>query len=546
MQAANLTTWLAELGARLDRHDHAGAMSLLVERSSELLALQGGPESLVAFLADAHRRGRASGVHDAWTLLLDADLAALIDGAQDTLRGHALATFAALLLDRHVDTRPCARCGGPRGEGGDPLARLARGCHFAAAGRFLDAVAELDPAHADAQAPSPLRAAAGLVAAQVVLRCGEPIEGRRRFEALAPLCPEGTGLALLIEIHLLRALLSAGEQLERVRARAAELRDGDGPAIVRELARRLHAFAAVMLGQAPGELPFEASPEAHLDAAEVAVLAGQRVPLPPLLAIAGACERDGRAYLEARARIAAAYAGFAHDDDVVRARAAQEVSRARRLCDAHGYPHLSARCDLLLAIVADGSRAPTDHERRLETVLERAPSVTMLERIAESVLHRRPAQQLAPGDARLLSLLGHSRLPAYSVDDGTGARLVGALDLERWRGRADLVIDLDRSELVARGRVVRGQARLVAVLAHLVSAGARPVEADELFRAVWNARTYTPLRHRNAVYLAISRTRRVLAPLLGGPPIERHPGGWRVQSDLYAIVVRAVPGDARR
>lgn len=58
---------------------------------------------------------------------------------------------------------------------------------------------------------------------------------------------------------------------------------------------------------------------------------------------------------------------------------------------------------------------------------------------------------------------------------------------------------------------------------------------------MWNARVYTPLRHRNAVYLAISRARRILSAELGEAPIVRHPSGWCLRDDLYAIVVRRAP-----
>lgn len=538
MPPTSLDAWFAALTARLERHDHAGAMTFLVERSAELLAVPGGPSALVAFLAEA--RARADAI-DPWSYVLAADLESLVDAGVGSPLAHALAVFAGLELDRAVETGACAICEAASAPD-DPLARLARGGHHVAAGRFADALAELEPLCDDAALEPPLlRVVAGLLAARVVLRSGDPIEGRRRLEILAAAVPPDAGLAALVEVHLLRALLSAAVELEAVRARAAALRDGEGPAIVRELARRLHAFAVVLLGEAPSPPAFEAGTEAHLDAAEVSALAGVRTSLAPLLAIAAACERDGRRYLEARARIAAATAAFGQASAPARRRATLEIARARRLCEDHGYRHLAARCDLLLAIVADRSREASDHELSLETVLERSTTTTMLERLAEAVLHRRPLAQLEIADTRFLDLLGHCRLPAFSVDDGSGARLVGGLDLERWRGRADLVVDLDRSELVARGRVVRGQARLVALLAHLISSGARPVEADELFRGVWSARSYSPLRHRNAVYLAISRTRRVLAPLLGDAPIERHPNGWRLREDLYAVVVRAVP-----
>lgn len=540
MPPSDLRPWFEALTARLEKNDHTGAIEFLVERSSELLAVPGGPQALVAFLAEAkaHQPPR-----DPWTLLVAADLETLCQWSSegDSAIRHALGAFGRLELDRALETGSCEVCLHPGTPEDEPFHRLARGCHHVQAGRFLEAVAELDALAEDTAVDPPLlRLVAGIVAARAALRMGDALEGRRRFATLRALTSVGTGLASLVEVHELRAILSGGSELDQVRSRADQLASAEGSAHVRALARRLRAFADVLLGHPPTRAAFEAGAEAHLDAAEVAVLAGRAVAVAPLLAVASSCARDGRHYLEARARILAGIASFAEASAAARHRAEKEIALARRLCDQWGYQHLAARCDLVLALAADRTRDPTAHERRLESVLDTSTTVTILERLAEAALHRRPLDQLHAGDRQLLDLLGFASLPAYSVDDGTGARLVGSLDLERWQGRADLVVDLDRGELVARNKVVRGQARIVALLAHLVGAGARAVEADELFRGVWNARTYAPLRHRNAVYLAIARTRRILSPLLGEAPVVRHPNGWRLRDDLYAIVVRAM------
>ncbi|MBL8715182.1 MAG: hypothetical protein JNL79_04270 [Myxococcales bacterium] len=541
MPPSDLRPWFEALTARLEKNDHTGAIEFLVERSAELLAVPGGPQALVAFLAESKAH---QAPFDPWTLLGAADLEALCQWSSEppeTPLRHALGAFCRLELDRALETGACSVCLHPAGPEAEPFHRLARGCHHVAAGRFVEAVAELDALFEDPSVEAPLlRVVAGIVGARAVLRMGDAHEGRRRFAALRSLTSPGSGLCSLVEVHELRAMLSGGDELEQVRTRAEQLASGEQAAHVRVLARRLRAFADVLLGHPPSRASFEAGAEAHLDGAEVAVLAGHTVAVAPLLAVASSCARDGRHYLEARARILAGIASFAEGTAAARRRAEKELALARRLCDDRGYQHLAARCDLVEALAADRSRDPTAHERRLETVLETSTTVTILERLAEAALHRRPLDQLHAGDRQLLDLLGFASLPAFSVDDGTGARLVGSLDLERWQGRADLVVDLDRGELVARNTVVRGQARIVSLLAHLVSAGTRAVEADELFRGVWNARTYAPLRHRNAVYLAIARTRRILSPLLGEAPIVRHPNGWRLREDLYAIVVRAM------
>lgn len=536
MARPELEPWFAALAARLEQHDHAGAIDFLVQRSAELLAVPGGAEALVTFLAEA-RAARAP--RDRWALLGDLDLEALGDLPPTDPVDHALAAFSRLELDRALEPRPCAHCAG-----GDPVHAVARACHLQSAGRFQDAFLAAAPVAEATTHPAPLRILAGLVAARAVLRRGDPIDGRRRLASLRDLlagawAPVPPPLAALLEIHELRAQLSAGIDLPEVASRAEALAAEAPAPHVRALARRLHAYAEVMLGRPPRQTTFEAGPEAYLDGAEIAALAGARVPMAPLLAMAAACARDGHRYLEARARVLAAMAGLAEGSPAARSRADKELGAARRLCLDEGYEHLTARCDVLSAIGADRADATT-HERRLDSLLETSPTETIVERLAAAALHRLPLEQLPPQDRQFLDVLGYVALPAFSVDDGSGPRLVGSLDLERWLGRADLVVDLDRGELVARGKVVRGQARIVSLLAHLVAAGARAVEADELFRGVWNARSYAPLRHRNAVYLAIARSRRILGPLLGDAPIVRHPNGWRLRDDLYAVVVRAV------
>jgi DNA-binding winged helix-turn-helix (wHTH) protein len=114
----------------------------------------------------------------------------------------------------------------------------------------------------------------------------------------------------------------------------------------------------------------------------------------------------------------------------------------------------------------------------------------------------------------------------------------------------DLVVDVTTGTIATpAGAGVRGRAVLSALFAHLVDAGGRPIGAEPLYRAVWGVDEYHPLRHRNTLYSAINRLRRILIALVPerGELIATVPDGWCVRGDRLAIRVvrRAHQDDAR-
>ena len=101
-----------------------------------------------------------------------------------------------------------------------------------------------------------------------------------------------------------------------------------------------------------------------------------------------------------------------------------------------------------------------------------------------------------------------------------------------------LVVDVQAGSFAAGARVIRGRPVACAVLAHLAGAGGRAVSAADFYRRVWQGREYHPLRHRNTIYVALSRLRRTLAELLPDRPvIERVPAGWRLAPGVRVSVV---------
>jgi DNA-binding response OmpR family regulator len=80
------------------------------------------------------------------------------------------------------------------------------------------------------------------------------------------------------------------------------------------------------------------------------------------------------------------------------------------------------------------------------------------------------------------------------------------------------------------------------LLARLLVSANKVVDAETLFRDVWCSTEYHALRHRNTVYVAITRLRRLLRELLPTREVlETAESGWRLAQDLKVCVVRALP-----
>jgi hypothetical protein len=106
---------------------------------------------------------------------------------------------------------------------------------------------------------------------------------------------------------------------------------------------------------------------------------------------------------------------------------------------------------------------------------------------------------------------------------------------------AQLLIDLDRKALRAGDRALALTPQQLALLEFLCTAGGATLEA--IYVGVLGGREYHHLRHRSTVYVAITRLRAALEPLLGADVlIERADGRYRVRPDLAAAVVCSVDG----
>lgn len=559
---ASLLPLLAELARRMADGDASSALGLIASHADELLAAPGGPAAVLSTIArrapltpGTHAAQVARGAESAaWALVGACDFAGLraVARALPGDAGHALSALASLQLDDAATPARCEACatGTEAGDEVTPLHELARACHHLRAGRAQAALA------AAARAATTEGALARLVARWVESRAslmlGRVVDAAAGFaelsrEARALGDDVARPLAELADVLRLRSDFSRFGRGEDV-AEALSVLGAEATApYVRDEARRALAFAD---GRREASLPDDdahTSLDARVDAAEAFLLGGGAAATIDLIVrgLAGRAHRLGRSYLEARARMLVGVTAIAGGSADGLARAKVAVARARALAEAEGYAHVAARAVLLEGALAASESRATDGARHLDAALE-GSSVddadgTIERHVAEAALHRRPLSVLNPFERRMLELSGLLALPSWSAHDGRAAHIIGALEHDELCRSADLLIDLGRHELWVRGRLIRGCERIASVLSQLAIHRHRSLGPEELFLVVWRARLYRPDRHRNAVYLAVSRARRLLEPLLGvGSAIERDANGWRLRTGLNAIVIRSL------
>jgi DNA-binding response OmpR family regulator len=219
----------------------------------------------------------------------------------------------------------------------------------------------------------------------------------------------------------------------------------------------------------------------------------------------------GTRYHEARAGILLAAGHVVAGGRGNQVIAAQALDTATTLAEIGGYDYLTARSALVRAAIAnhDGDRARADALLRRE-VTRRYTKGGGLVIVLKSALQHRAEANLMPGPTAYLRALG---LLPETIDI--------VLVVERSAGRIS----------TTTGRSVAGRNLLCELLARLIESSGRPVTAEDLYRSVWGAE-YHPLRHRNTLYSAISRLRRVLSQLVPdqGELVETTRDGWYLRA----------------
>lgn len=226
----------------------------------------------------------------------------------------------------------------------------------------------------------------------------------------------------------------------------------------------------------------------------------------------------GRRCFEARAcvALAAGHAALGGPGDL--AMAEEALARADELIARYGYERLYLVSVLVRAAILGrrGDRSQADRLVGDALASSRAGRPIGLELVLGSALGSGRDHELPAGLAAELTLLGLRGTPAPE---------------------ADVIVDLAHVTIRSRHAVVKGRPVACALLACLIDGGGQAVPAEILYRKVWGAPEYHPLRHRNTLYVALNRLRQTMAELCAdhdGELIETLPAGWRIGEGLVA------------
>lgn len=151
-----------------------------------------------------------------------------------------------------------------------------------------------------------------------------------------------------------------------------------------------------------------------------------------------------------------------------------------------------------------------------------------------------PGGEAMPGAMAYLRFLG-AVTPRYWIVSGGEGRFGDDRDVAEERRRRDLVIDVVGGVMSSRHaeHEVRNRPAVIDLVARLAVRRDCPVTADALYRSVWGARDYHPLRNRNTLYIALNRARKSLGEILPGRDvIVRARDGWMLAADLDVSLIR--------
>ncbi len=352
-------------------------------------------------------------------------------------------------------------------------------------------------------------------------------EAARSVEVLTDVSQRATAAKLVPLIspgraHLGRALLTVGRVSDAEHI-ARDLRDHPLPAMAAESAA-LQAYVHVFRGDI--EL-------ARTEIARALEIAGDREPLRTDYAL-------DQAYIEL----------FGGDPERARATAVaviEDESRRRR-------PYSLGRA-LLVTAIADVAAGIYDTAlaslARIDELAKRHGLHFLHARAAllrsatshggTSILERVPAEQ-QQGYVGLLRVLGLR--PETVIVSSRHGRLHTEHALLREVAREhDLLIDLSTGSIIEKsGRAIEGRGVASAILVALAESP-DPVNPERLYQIVWGGTDYHPLRHRNTLYIALNRTRKLLDELVGDREIiiRRDPTGWAIAPDVDIAVARRDP-----
>jgi thioredoxin-like negative regulator of GroEL/DNA-binding winged helix-turn-helix (wHTH) protein len=256
---------------------------------------------------------------------------------------------------------------------------------------------------------------------------------------------------------------------------------------------------------------------------------------------ARAAESAVRWYRRVGADVDAVRALVALAEVHVRAGASEEarttLSTANRLLEGRGYQPLAIALALVEASLHDREGDYDAYRRAIALAAERAAT-----ELTDGALHAACARVgVVPGSAPAPGLAAwRDRVERLGLARPAARRL--ALDGRTWLLAADdalppgafLTEDIDAGELRGAGDLrVPLPPQKLQLLDALVRAGAAGISLEQLYRGVWGAAEYHPLRHRNTVYVALARLRESLGRVAPAEAVvEVGEGRYRLAPEL--------------
>lgn|GEM_PF-2119004 len=228
----------------------------------------------------------------------------------------------------------------------------------------------------------------------------------------------------------------------------------------------------------------------------------------------------GARFDEARAALALATVHAIAGGPGDRVIAGQALARVRALIDVGGYRGLAVRAVVLDAALAAGSGRRPEAEARLGAALagcEHTDQAAIA--LLASALDGVARPDLRPDQRGLLAAL---RLIAPAATC------------------SDLVVDRSTGTIAsATGVTVRGRSLLCDLLVRFVEADGAAIGPAALYCAVWSTAEYHPLRHRNTLYAAVNRLRRLLGELVPDRPalIVTTREGWQLSAERLTVQI---------
>ena len=248
---------------------------------------------------------------------------------------------------------------------------------------------------------------------------------------------------------------------------------------------------------------------------------------------AGALYELARAHLaraEAQARIGAS------------SQARTALGSCMAIAQRNAYLPLLVSAHLVGAFLAERSGDLGGCGDELRTALEHANpelrDATLLRACARAGL---ATEAISPGPgqplASRIARLGLDRPARFLVQEGQRAWLVDAD--EEPPGAFDVTVALDQGCVRSSNAELPLPPQRIQLLEQLASAGADGVTLEMLYRNVWGGREYHPLRHRNAVYVALTRLRESVASVLARDAfVEISDGRYRISPSVRVAVRR--------